>query len=220
MKKISLILFITLISTTLSAQHGTGELKINWYKSGWFIDGNAGVRFIGEASDQAEMQIRPTLNAGLGHFFNEKIGIKGRLDAHQFSTTYGNTTDLSLGVGASAQVVVRLLQAIKPKLSRSFALNLHAGGGLSAIINPSFRNYVEEDLGQEYDGKLFNADNMGHIIIGLTPQFHLNSRVSVNIDFSHFTQFKQDNTYDTHNQVRSKDITGVIATTVGLTVRL
>lgn len=222
MKKISIILLITLITTTVSAQmrpgSSIGKISINWYKTGWFLDANAGVRFLGETSEVAEMKVSPSFNAGLGYFFNDKIGIKGRIDGHQFKTTYGNLEDNSYSVGASAEVMVRLIQVFAHKRARDFALNLHAGAGLTALVNPSYRETVE-DNGNDYNGKLFNADNMGHIIVGLTPQYHFNSRVSINLDISHFTQLKQFRTYDTHNAVPAKNVTGVIATTIGLTFR-
>lgn len=222
MKKISILLLLTLITTSVSAQmrpgRSIGKLKINWYKSGWFLEGNGGVRFLGQTSDIAKMQIRPSLNGGVGYFFNEKVGIKGRVDAHQFAATYADKTDLSMSVSGSAEVVLRLIQIFSPRTSRDFALNLHAGSGLSALINPSVRKQVEAN-GGEYKGKLFNADNVGHVIIGIMPQYHINSRVSINLDVSHFSQFKQNRTYDTHNGVETKAVTGVIGATVGLTFR-
>lgn len=222
MKKISIILLITLFSTAAFAQmrsvRSMGSLKINWYKTGWFLDANAGVRFLGETSPAADMLIRPSINGGIGYFFNEKFALKGRLDAHQFAASYNSKIDNSMSIGASAEAVVRLLQVIKYRRSRDFALNLHAGAGLTALINPSYRESIE-DKGFDYEGVLFNADNIGHIVVGITPQFHLNSRVSINLDISHFTQFKQFKTYDTHNGVDAKGVTGVLSTTVGLTFR-
>lgn len=223
MKKISILLLITLITTTASAQMRSnseiGKLKINWYKTGWFLDGNAGVRFIGQTSDAATMNVGPSFNAGLGYFFNDKIGIKGRLDYDEFTTVYGGSEDRAASGGASLEVMVRLLQVFNHKRSRDFSLNLHAGSGLSMLVNPNKAGFRDMKYVDKLDYSWENKDRMGHIIIGLTPQYHINSRLSINLDVSHFTQFKQNYTYDTGSNVRAKDVTGFVTTTVGLTIR-
>ncbi|RYM33023.1 hypothetical protein ERX46_13310 [Brumimicrobium glaciale] len=224
MKRIFIILLITLFSTAAFSQmrsgRSMGSLKINWHKTGWFIDGNAGIRLLGQTSNLATTDLAWSGNAGLGYFFNKKIAIKGRLDYNQFNASYGasNVVDRSGSAAASLEVMVRLLELISPNNYRKFELNIHAGSGLTAIYNPSLKREIEAN-GGEYKGKLFNADNLGHIIVGLTPQYHLNSRLSLNLDVSQFTQFKQFNTYDSHNGVKSKDVTGFVAISAGLTFR-
>jgi hypothetical protein len=223
MKKIALLLLITLIATTASAQmrpgSTIGKLRIRWYKTGWFLDANAGIRLLGQSSDIATMNIGPSFNAGIGYFFNDKIALKGRIDYNQFATAYGNVLDKSASLSASAEVMVRLLQVFANKRSRHFSLNLHAGVGLTSLRNPSYIDF-REDLGPEYDDHFIkNQDDMGHIIVGLTPQYHFNSRLSINLDISHFTQFKQNTTYDTHNAVKANNVTGIISTSIGLTFR-
>ena len=221
MKKISILLLLSLYAFTVKAQAptgGTGELKVNWYKTGWFLDANAGARFLGQTSTLSSMKVGPSVNAGLGYFFNPVFAIKGRLDYNQFSTTYNSYDDRSGSVSASAEAMVRLLQVFNGKRSRNFSLNLHAGAGLTALRNPSYMEQVENQ-GKDYNGKLFKADNMGHVIVGLTPQYHFNSRLSLNLDISQVTQFKQYKTYDTHNVVDPEGLTGLISTTIGLTFR-
>lgn len=238
MKKISILLLITLITTTASAQmrsaNDIGKLKINWYKTGWFLDANAGGRFLGQTSSFADMGLGPSFNAGIGYFFNDKIAIKGRLDYNQFYADYGEATtynsnfgtpgsgdniDRSGSVAASAEVMFRLLQVFNPKRSRNFSLNFHVGAGLTTFRNPSYIN-ARESEGVVFDDPFIKGhDDMGHIIVGLTPQYHINSRWSINLDVSQFTQFKQYNTYDTHNEIKSKDVTGLLSTTIGLTFR-
>ncbi|PWH86153.1 hypothetical protein DIT68_06255 [Brumimicrobium oceani] len=195
-----------------------GSLRINWHKTGWFIDGNAGIRLLGQTSPIADSELAWSANGGLGYFFNKKIAIKGRLDYNQFNAAYNGKLDRSGQAAASLEAMVRLLELISPNYYRKFELNVHAGAGLTALLNPSLRDQVEAN-GGEYKGKLFNADNMGHIIVGITPQYHINSRMSINLDISQFTQFKQNNTYDSHNGVKSKDVTGFISASAGLTIR-
>ncbi|WP_107038672.1 outer membrane beta-barrel protein [Brumimicrobium mesophilum] len=222
MKKISILLLLSIFVFTAKAQTGPqmamGNLKVNWYKIGWFLDANAGGRFLGQTSDIADMSAGPSFNAGLGYFFNDKIALKGRLDYNQFSASYGNVTDRSGSIAGSAEVMVRLLQVFANKRARDFSLNLHAGAGLTALRNPSYKDFLESKY-DDYKGKLFPADNMGHIIVGITPQYHFNSRLSINLDISQFSQFKQHKTYDKHNYVDTKSVTGIVSTTIGLTFR-
>ncbi|RFC53330.1 hypothetical protein [Brumimicrobium aurantiacum] len=224
MKKIFTLILITLITVTASAQYRSGssigKLKIRWYKTGWFLDANGGARILGTTSANTDMKLGGSVNAGIGYFFNDKIALKGRVDANQFRAQYSNgNIDQSLTVGVSGEVMVRLLQLIHHKRARNFALNVHAGSGLSALINPSFRKQVENN-GGELDGKLLNnADNIGHVIFGITPQYHFNSRWSINLDVSSITHFKQFRTFDTHEAVRADNPTGFLSGSIGLTFR-
>lgn len=238
MKKIATFIIAALITTTSIAQYGTrtssGTIDINWYKSGWFLDANAGVHFLGQTSSNTDMNLGPSFNAGIGYFFNKKFAIKGRVDYNQFYVDYGELTtynnnynssgfgdniDRSGSLALSAQAQLRLLQVFNTKRSRKASLVFHVGAGLTTLRNPSYIN-SKENQGVDFDDPLFNGhDEMGHIIVGLTPQYHINSRWSINLDISHFTQFKQYYTYDTHNEVLSKDVTGIISTTLGLTFR-
>ena len=223
MKRFTLILLITLFTTTLSAQmmrqNLSGSLQINWHKTGWFIDGNAGIRALGETSNLATNGLGLSGNAGLGYFFNETFALKGRLDYNQFKASYGDKIDRSGSASASLEGVVRLLQLFSNKKSRNFALNLHAGAGITSLRNPSLIDYREKVGIVSNTFLIKEQDDMGHIIVGITPQYHLNSRLSINLDISQFTQFKQDFTYDSHNSIDSKSITGIVSVTAGLTIR-
>ncbi|WP_107038669.1 outer membrane beta-barrel protein [Brumimicrobium mesophilum] len=223
MKKTAILLLLSVIAFSAVAQSGrensNSNNSVNWHKTGLFLDLNAGARYLGETSAIAEMSAGQSFNAGLGYYFNDIIGVKGRLDYNQFKATYNGVIDRSFSVGASAEVMLRLIQLLGEKKSRKFSLNFHAGAGLTTLRNPSFIDFRKENGIADSEKFITNQDDIGHIILGLTPQFHLNQKWSINLDVSHFTQFSQGVTYDTDNLISSKNVTGIISTTVGLTFR-
>lgn len=241
MKKLALIFaLITLPITTLLAQEdaglvkvknsetqiprvntSTGKLHMLWYRQGWFIDGNAGVRFLGKTSDAADMKIGPTFNAGLGYLVNEKFGLKGRIDYNKIVTTSATQEDIQNSFALSLEGVVKLIQVFGEERPRDFALILHGGAGLTAMFNPELREAVENDPNREFnDPGIKGTDDMFHVVIGITPQYHFNSKVSLNLDVSQFIQFKQFRTYDFSNAVKADGPTGLLGVSLGLTIRL
>lgn len=219
MKKITLLLLLSIITFYSQSQTSVNNNSVNWFKTGLFLDANAGVRFLGETSTIATMSPGTSINAGLGYFFNDKIGVRGRIDYNQFTAKYNGIIDKSYSVGASAEVMLRLLQILAEKKSRNFSINLHAGAGITTLRNPSYIKFRKETGIADSEKFITNQDDMGHLIVGITPQFHLNEKWSINLDFSHFTHFNQGVTYDTDNLIASKKVTGIINTTIGLTFR-
>jgi len=228
MKHFILFILIVLFSTTVYSQRtqggSVGVIKVNWYKQGWFLDGNVGARFLGKTSSTAEMSTGLSMNGGIGYVFNEFIGAKGRLDYNGYKVSPGHLTNVSNkshSISLSAEAVVKLLQLIGPTKARDYALNFHAGFGITSLFNPEYNRYVTNDLGRKLDDPFIKgADDMFHIVLGINPQFHLSSKVSVNLDLSHFIQFKQHRTYDTFNGIRADGVTGVMGITLGMTYRL
>ncbi|HLV43008.1 MAG TPA: outer membrane beta-barrel protein [Brumimicrobium sp.] len=197
-----------------------GKIKFNWFRTGVFIDGNAGIRLLGETSSQADMDPGLTLNAGMGYFFNKKVGMKGRIDYHQFPMTRGNGSSTSYSVGLSLEAVANLLQVFGPEKARKFSFLAHGGAGLTSLINPEFKKHYEEVLGKEFNDPLIKGgDEMFHIILGVTPQYHFKSKFSLNLDISQFIQFNQHRTYDTFSAELAKTATGVFGASLGLTIR-
>lgn len=228
MKNILLVLLIAAFSTSLYSQRRPGStvgvIKVNWYKKGWFLDGNVGARFMGKTSNGTEMSTGLSLNGGIGYLFNEYIGAKGRMDYNGFKVSPGHmgaVSNKSHAIGLSAEAVVKLLQLIGPTKSRDYSLNFHAGVGITSLFNPDYRNYYTDELEREFDDPFIKgADDMFHIVVGINPQFHLNSRFSFNLDISQFIQLKQHKTYDTFNAERVNGATGVMSVTLGMTFRL
>lgn len=223
MRKFSLILVALFLTTTLFAQRGYksgGTFKFNWFNQGWFFDGNIGIRTLGKTSDIAKVNAGVTLNGGIGYMFNEKFGLKGRADYHNFKTT-GGMSSTSHSVGLSIEGIASLVQIIGGRKARQFSLNLHGGLGLTSLFNPEYIRYVKDDLGREFnDPFIKGSDDIFHLIVGITPQYNINSKISIQLDISNFIQFKQHRTYDTFNAVRADGVTGVLGFSLGMTYRL
>lgn len=221
MKKGILILFTVVVTTSLFAQNSSqGILKYNWFNQGWFFDVNAGTRLLGKTSEQANMKPGFTSNTGAGYLFNEKFGVKGRVDYHNFQTT-GGTPSTSHSIGVSVEGIANLIQIIGERKARKFSLVLHGGVGVATLFNPKWKQSVIDDPNRELNDGGFNGNNeLFHIIVGITPQYHINSILSLNLDVSHFTQFRQYNTYDTFNAEKADGVTGVLGLSLGLTFRL
>jgi hypothetical protein len=227
MKQFILILLVTAFSSSLYSQRSQGSsigvIKVNWYKKGWFLDGNIGARFMGKTSSDADMFPGLSMNGGIGYVFNEYIGIKGRMDYNGFkvSSVLSDTDNKSHSLSFSTEAVVKLLQLVGPTKARDFSLNFHTGIGFTTLFNPDFRKYYMDELGREFnDPFIKGSDDIFHVIVGITPQYHLNSKFSINLDISQLIQFKQHRTYDTFNKELANGVTGVMGITVGMSFRL
>lgn len=214
-KLIALALALVLVMTTslsfaqdLNMGKGTpkaqlspyGKVKTNWYKIGWFADLNGGIRILGANSNKTSLGAGFNGNAGAGFFLTDKFGIKGRIDYNTFKFTPGiagnpeaNGRMLSLSLEATSD----LLPFTSGSKIRDWRIELHGGFGFSTFRNLNFVDYRESIPGYEFDDPVFKArDDMGHMIIGITPQYHINGRWSIQFDFSSFFYFKQDYTFD------------------------
>ncbi|HLV43009.1 MAG TPA: hypothetical protein VKY37_12070 [Brumimicrobium sp.] len=219
MRIILLTLLITLFGSTVYSQSSIGYAN----NKGWFLNGNVGARFLGETSDFAEMGAGLSANGGIGYMFNKLVGIKGRMDYNNFKVTPGHgmaTSNQSHSIGVSIEGVVNLLELSGNRTVRDYSLNFHGGFGFATLFNPDYRDYVRTDLDKEFaDGGIKGADDMVHIVLGISPQFDLSPQFSLNLDLSHFIQFGQHNTYDTFNKTLVNGVTGVLTATAGITFR-
>jgi hypothetical protein len=69
------------------------------------------------------------------------------------------------------------------------------------------------------DPAINGNDDMGHIILGLSPQYHLNGRVSINLDLTTFILVKQDFTFDNYNGIQHEGLGNLSALSFGITIR-
>ncbi|PKR79933.1 hypothetical protein CW751_12685 [Brumimicrobium salinarum] len=224
MKKIIIISLTLFFSSFVFSQHkstNAKHLNVNWHKVGWFLEANGGMRLLGKTSEQADMKPGLSLTGGVGYFINEQFGVRGRLDYQGFNTETVNSSNSSYSIGLSAEALLRTLNAFGGVKNRAFEVVAHGGIGGNSLINPELRDYVRNDLGKEFeDGGFKGTDDMFHIVIGATPEYHFNSKLSLNLDISHFIQFGQHRTYDVFSKELADGPTGVFVTSLGLTVRL
>ncbi len=199
-----------------------GKVETNWYKIGWFADLNGGVRLLGATSGAANLGAGFNGNAGLGFFVTDKIGIKGRIDYNTFKFTPGlNSSPDARGrmLSLSLEATSDLLPFTSGSKIRDWRIELHGGFGFSTFKNTDFVEY-RESINYEFDDPLFKArEDMGHMIIGITPQYHINGRWSVQFDFSSFFYFNQDFTFDRYNVEKLNGVGSMISTSLGVVFR-
>ena len=203
-----------------------GPIQSQWYKLQWFYDANIGARFLGPSSNEVNLKPGLSLNAGLGYMFTDVFGLKGRFDYHRFSVAPGFNGDPINRAGSislSAEIVSDLIPLFSSNESiryRKYRLGVHAGVGITSVFNPAYKNYRENELGLKWEDPFIKGnDDMAHIIVGFTPQYHINGRWSINLDISSYFQFIGDFTIDQFNQEKQNRST-VLSSTLGLTFRI
>ena len=233
-KVLALTLLLTLTTTIASAQlveataqpkahlSPYGKVETNWYKIGWFADINGGVRLLGATSGAADLGAGFNGNAGLGFFITDKIGIKGRIDFNTLKFTPGiDSQSDSRGrlFSLSLEATSDLLPFTSGSKIRDWRIELHGGFGYSTYSNVGWKEYREAN-NLSFDDPAFKGnDDMIHMILGITPQYHINGRWSAQFDFSSFFYFKQDLTFDSHNRERLNGVGSMLTTSLGIVFR-
>jgi hypothetical protein len=161
-------------------------------------------------------------NASVGYLFSEKFGIKGRYDFNSFKFTPGfNGQAKSIGRmhSLSLEACTDLITLIKGDKIRNWRFVLHGGAGISRYGNVDYRSFRKEEIGPWEDPLIKGNDDMGHVILGITPQYHISGRWSINLDISTFMLIKQSNTFDRFSDVRVDGLGNVTSISLGLTFR-
>lgn len=201
-----------------------GPIQVSWYNIYTFYEGNLGVRILGSTTDLTTLGAGLNVNAGIGHYFSERFGLKARIDYHRFKFSPGIQSQPDAQGGAmsfSLEALTNVLNWVNNKKFSKFRLALHGGLGYTSFNNRSFKENALE-IDPEYfndDPAIKGNDDMGHIILGLTPQFHINGRSSIQLDFSSFLLVKQDFTFDNYNGKRHNGIGNISAISLGFTFR-
>jgi hypothetical protein len=201
-----------------------GKIKTNWYKVGWFADINVGMRMLGATSAAADLGVGFSGNAGIGFLMSDRIGVKGRIDYNRFSFSPGIGAAPEAGGGAmsfSLEAVTDLIPLSTQKTKiRKWRIALHGGFGYTSYNNKSFKeDRLAQDSDYFNDPVIKGNDDMGHMILGITPQYHFDGNWSINLDFSSFFLFKQDFTFDNYNGERFNGIGNISNLTFGVTFR-
>ena len=226
-------------------QMGFGNFKKQiysyWYKKGWFIDAQSGVRILGSTSAGASLSPGLNVNGAIGYRFSERFALKGRLGYNSFGFEPASVSPDWAMVGAvdtyesrgtsvstSFEAMINLI-TVKNRVSnrslkgnRAYKLDIHAGIGWTSYANSPFKTYVTDVWGDDafrLDPLVRGNDDMGHVIVGLTNSYDLNSRISLNLDASGFILIAQDYTFDSYNVVKHEGIGFISTISFGLTYR-
>ena len=160
------------------------------------LDVNVGGRFGGAVADSVpNYKVSPGIHAdgGVRYQLNELISIRGGLSYDGFKTSRdkmyesdtANLEDNSSLISGSIEAVVNLKKIkFMSFIPEKMGLNFHAGFGLSTLFNTNFTDAAEKAGIKFSDPGLKGNDDMINIVLGLTPQFKLNDKISINLDLS------------------------------------
>ena len=151
--------------------------------------------------------------------FNKFIGIKGNFGFNSFtaaSIANNSIVDRSYLVNTSLEAVLSISQIAKFS-SDKFDLNLHTGLGFSSFGNPGFKKAFE--MNSEFqDPYISGNDDVANVTFGLTPTFHINDKLSFNLDFSTFIFFNQNYVVDREiSNTKINETTNVSNISLGMT---
>lgn len=205
MKKISLLLFIGLFSAAMFAQDNSNYNR-------WSIELEAGVHKPGRPMASGYFTSTPSFfQGGLGvrYMLSNRFGLKldfgynnieGKEDESQpFKTRY---------MRASLQGVLNVGDIANFRSwTNTINLLLHAGGGYSRLTP---QEPVELD-----------TDQMGHIIVGVTPQLKLSDHIVLTGDLSFLGHVRHNFTWDGTARVNTRGFNGLLVNgSIGLTFYL
>ncbi len=185
MKKITLPLLVALFSLgNANAQ------EANYNK--WSIDLNGGLTK--PARPFANGYYGETFfgfvhaDAGVRYMFNNKFGIKADFGYDYMKNGENSNEFRSTIYRGSLQGVVNLGRVLNFETwTKTFNLQGHLGAGYSYMV-PGKDGVTPSGL--------YEHDEMGHIIVGLTGQVKLAKRVALNADFTMINHTRQDRTFD------------------------
>ena len=160
------------------------------------LDVNVGGRFGGAVADSVpNYKVSPGIHAdgGVRYQLNELISIRGGLSYDGFKTSRdkmyesdtANLEDNSSLISGSIEAVVNLKKLkFMSFIPEKIGLNFHAGLGLSTMSNSNVKKFNTDNNITPSDPGLKGNDDMINIVFGLTPQYKLNDKISINLDLS------------------------------------
>jgi len=188
---------------------------------GLFFDLNLGSRIGGVTSEDAKMGPGFHLDGGVGYMFSNIIGIKGELGMDWFNAMSADeTTEDRAGMGRATLMAVLGVSELAGFGTEKFALRLNLGFGLASLSNPSWKDDRIASGYEFADPLLKGNDDMGHFIIGLNPQYHINSSISVNANIAFVGLLQQSYVVDRSTNVAVEGVQNIVNASVGISYRL
>ena len=192
-------------------------------EKGVFIDANFGTRLSGTHSDSSTLGIGYHMDGGLRYMVNKNWGIKADIGYDAFSAKPTNElrdADRSYNIRASIQGVLSISEVAKFGIDE-FSLLMHGGFGFSTNINPSWKEKYTDNGGVFGDPALKGNDDMVNFIIGLTPQYVINNKLAINLDFSTIILVKESGYVDREFDASINEGTGIYHNlTVGISYKI
>lgn len=212
MKKL-VLLFCSAVTFGSFAQFSTDNM---------YLDLNLGLRSGGNHSAKSDLGAGFHIDGSVGYDFNTKFGMKGDLAFDIFNAkgtgSLKDVNDRSLMTRVSLQGVVSISE-LAGFGTEKFGLKFHGGLGFATNSNPSFKDAYEKTV-KFTDGGFKGNDDLFTIVFGLTPQYHINEKISVNLDLSLVLLTGQANYVDRAFDNSIKKSTGnIFNTAVGISYK-
>lgn len=219
-------LIVILFAASLAAQAprlGPSDANAKWYQDGWIFNANFGTRAFGKVSDTINQAPALALSGAFGYNFNQ-WDLLGRVDYynHFMIPGYkGNNESIAHSVALSLLGNFKLIPLFGGDPAAPWQVDAYIGSGLTTSWNRDMMNFVESNSNftDWQDPFLPGKDDMGHILLGVTPKYYFNSRVALTLDISTFMLFSQDFTYDYTERITGEGLGGIMTYSLGITIR-
>jgi OOP family OmpA-OmpF porin len=194
----TLILFIALFSGIAFAQTPTKTAApskgpgYNQWSIGFNMGGHDGMNYTYAFTKAYQLSY---FNGHIRYMQNNRFGWKldAAYDNFNFVGGASNTHKLRFSI----EPTINFTDILHfNDFTNRFGLLGHFGFGYSAMWNVPFSSLNPDQLLQLNKG---SVDEMGHLILGITPQFKLNERWSLNGDLAFMAHIRQNRTFDFTN---------------------
>lgn len=193
-----LILYIALFSSYAFAQAPTktaapsNGLGYNQWSIGLNVGGHDGMHWTNAFTKAYQVSY---FNGNIRYMQNNRFGWK--LDAAYDNFNFINGASNTHKLRFSIEPTINFTDVLHfNDFTSRFGLLGHFGFGYSAMWNVPFSSLNPSQLLQTGKG---SVDEMGHLIMGITPQFKVNDRWSINGDLAFTAHIRQNRTFDFAN---------------------
>lgn len=192
--KSAILFFCIFLGVQISAQAPSNKAAVpyNQWSIGFNVGGHDGMHWTNSFTKAYQLGY---FNGHIRYMQNNRFGWKldAAYDNFNFINGAGNTHKLRFSI----EPTINLTDVLHfNDFTKRFGLLGHFGFGYSAMWNVPFSSLNPDQLLQLNKG---SVDEMGHLIMGLTPQFKINERLSLNADLAFLLHIRQNRAFDFEN---------------------
>lgn len=173
-----------LLAAVLTSSISFGQTSLNKLSVGL----NYGINGVISAPIDVNTSNSHHIGLNTRYMFNTNLGLMLGLGYDLFPTAEGTETTNQYG-SLNIQGVYNIGSLFKLP-SKRFGLLLHAGGGIATMWN---KDFASDNASDPY---IKGNDDIITLNAGITPQFKINDRFSVNIDLAYAFNLEQDRTFN------------------------
>lgn len=196
--KAILFILITVLSlqvsaqTTNSATASKSGMPYNQWSIGFNVGGHDGMHWTNAYTKAYQLSY---FNGHIRYMQNNRFGWK--LDAAYDNFNFINGASNTHKLRFSIEPTINFTDILHfNDFTNRFGLLGHFGFGYSAMWNVPFSSL---NAGQLFQSNKGSVDEMGHLILGITPQFKVNEHWSINGDLAFMAHIRQNRTFDFAN---------------------